>query len=419
MRPSPFQILLRSALLLAAGAALCVGLLHVARAYDIFADGVSGGRLRWDTSAFTTDNAFVVLPEGGFAADGADHALPNQDTQGLLFRVDNSASTAVDCDEKGIYESSGAEPFESVYRAMGRWSAQAADARVNLQYVCSVNFDVRATDAIADGPAMDVFDAAGEAFILNGFNEIIFDDTPDLAILDNIVAMDPAVVVSIGFPLDAGGQLLGPGGSGPITEATVFFNVGMNAPPSNLEAAATHEIGHVLGLAHAAGLSARAVGMNNAERDRRDMQRLAHVAVMNPFMFDEKSADLKTDDIAGLTILYPAADMPKNFGAISGRVLDREGKPRRGATVIAFDEDDHEIAVVIGSNPLLSPDQYIIDNVPPGLYRVALVTDADGVADTYYDSAESEVLAARVKVSAQMETTGVDFIERTNPISWR
>ena len=104
-----------------------------------------------------------------------------------------------------------------------------------------------------------------------------------------------------------------------------------------------HEFGHTLGLQHSAVSATMSTSITRATT---------------------KARPLAPDDIAGISILYPAAGFGASTGSISGKVL-LNGKPVNMASVVALSLNGSAIGT------LANPDgTYRIDGIPPGDYYV-------------------------------------------------
>ena len=91
-----------------------------------------------------------------------------------------------------------------------------------------------------------------------------------------------------------------------------------------------HEFGHLLGLDHSQ------VNLNCFTSTSCSTEDWAGLPMMFPVLLENSPAVLKTDDIAALSTLYPAAGFSSTTGRIQGRVLFSDGEtPAQGYNVIA------------------------------------------------------------------------------------
>jgi uncharacterized protein (TIGR03437 family) len=104
-----------------------------------------------------------------------------------------------------------------------------------------------------------------------------------------------------------------------------------------------HEIGHAIGLQHTYTSATMSTAVSRATN---------------------RALPLDADDIAGVSLLYPAGGFPAGYGSISGRVT-MGGQPVHMASVVAILPNGSAV-----SN-LTRPDgSYEIDGLPPGNYWV-------------------------------------------------
>jgi matrixin len=207
----------------------------------------------------------------------------------------------------------------------------------------------------------------------DGLSVLGFQNRPDL---DRVLA-------ATSFVIDAA--------TGALIESDIFFNsafpwsVARDGEPNryDLESIALHETGHLSGLGHSA--------LGETElRPGGGRLVTGSEAVMFPIAFTAGSIAgriLKADDIAGITDLYPAADVTGTTGSISGRVT-KNGVPLFGAHVVAFDPVTH--AMVAGFT-LNAQGRFSIAALPPGprILRVEPLDDAE--IDSFFDPAVQTV----------------------------
>ena len=163
-----------------------------------------------------------------------------------------------------------------------------------------------------------------------------------------------------------------------------------------------HEMGHALGLQHTFTSSA----MSQATTRATSLVRT-----------------IDADDVAGISVLYPAASFGNQFGSISGRVLFNNGQAVHLASVVAVRSGASAVSAF--SNP---DGTFRIDGIAPGSYLVythPLPPTADVVSPIdpngnsvapsgpfttlFYPGTPSFGSAAAVQVSAGGVTPNINF----------
>lgn len=247
--------------------------------------------------------------------------------------------------DRGVAGASADELRGAVDRAFDRWGA-VPSAHVSAEFVGYTS---------------------AEPFEEDGMNVLGFQDRPEL----------DRVLGSTTFLIDTT--------DGRILESDIFFNAAFpwsvapdgQAGRYDLEAIATHEIGHLLGLGHSA------VGETELVSGGRRV--IATGAVMFPIAFSPGVTEgraLQADDIAGLEDIYGAGG--SGTGSISGKVT-RDGQGVFGAHVVAFNLRSGKL---VANFSLDDAGGFVIAGLDPGPHVLRVEPLDDAEIDSFFDDPE-------------------------------
>ncbi len=151
----------------------------------------------------------------------------------------------------------------------------------------------------------------------------------------------------------------------------------------------THELGHLLGLAHTAVNQQIIVG--DVTGDDRYIPTMYYYALHTSHLDIPKSQMTPNpDDIAGITTLYPASTASANLGTIKGTITKSNGTPMSHVNVIARKNEDplcesyssltaSSCDYATSSSCELYPDarSYQINGISTGIYTIEVEEVAD------------------------------------------
>ena len=171
--------------------------------------------------------------------------------------------------------------------------------------------------------------------------------------------------------------------SGEVIESDIFFNsveawsAAENGQTDrfDLESVAVHEAGHFTGLDHSA--------LGYFEEQDGDVRLAGAEAIMFPFAFDPGNIalrDLRPDDIAGLSSIYPDGGFATETGVLEGRVV-RDGAGVFGAHVLALNPVTGEM---VGGFSLTRNGDFRIEGLEPGRYVIRVEPIDDIGIDSFF-----------------------------------
>jgi hypothetical protein len=177
----------------------------------------------------------------------------------------------------------------------------------------------------------------------------------------------------------------------------------------DLPATVTHELGHLLGMAHS--MLGETTALAGGGR-----RVAASETIMFPIAFSPGSAarPLGTDDVAGISDLYPPNGFRQQTGTITGRVR-KDGRGVFGAHVVAFDP---ATKALVAAFSLSAEGDFTIAGLAPGpkVVRVEPLDDA-GIGSFFgstvapVDNAFAVTYAPQIVLVAAGQSVGPVTIE--------
>jgi hypothetical protein len=275
---------------------------------------------------------FVVLmtmPTAGMVSLWAGGPLsitgPSAKQQGLAYRWELSPVPYL-TDKGMLGNQTNAQANELVSQTFQVWQ-DVDTADISFQNSGQLSYDVTASNILifANGlqncqstsqPANAiVYDADGSLMTALGY-----DNNSILGFSGAVCADDESGIFTRGWVVLNGRFIDGQpdSASHSSVELDVFKGVFM------------HEMGHLIGLDHSQ------INLNCLTEASCPTEDIKGVPMMFPILLDNAEATLKTDDIAAVSSLYPAANFSSTTGRIQGRILFSDGKtPAQGYNVIA------------------------------------------------------------------------------------
>jgi hypothetical protein len=174
--------------------------------------------------------------------------------------------------------------------------------------------------------------------------------------------------------------------TGDIVESDIVLNSNFSwsvAPGGetdrhDVESIVLHEVGHLLGLGHSA------LGETELlDTDRRRV--IGKGAVMFPIAFPAGNiADrvLATDDVAGVSDIYPPTRLNRETGSVIGRVRS-SGRGVFGAHVVAYNISTGTLNATFS---LSADGDFVLSGLEPGIYVIRVEPLDDASIDSFFDT---------------------------------
>ena len=261
-------------------------------------------------------------------------------------------------------------------RVFLRWTQPTIRYSINTRSVPGVTTaQLQSVMARAFGRWQDV----GTAAIGFQFNSVTSAEPLDFDGLNTIGFLDePELEGVLGLTLSTFDTV-----TGEVVEADIFFNSietwsvadGGQTDRFDLESVAVHEAGHFLGLDHSA--------LGYFEEQDGDVRLAGAEAIMFPFAFDPGNIalrDLRADDIAGVSAIYPDGVFATATGRLEGRVV-RAGVGVYGAHVLALNP---LTGAIVGGFSLTRAGDFRIEGLEPGRYVIRVEPIDDIGIDSFF-----------------------------------
>jgi hypothetical protein len=174
--------------------------------------------------------------------------------------------------------------------------------------------------------------------------------------------------------------------SGEIIESDIFFNsnfqwsVSAGGEPGryDVQSIATHESGHFLGLGHSS-LGETEVNPGGGRR------LLSAASVMFPIAYSSGNTvdrELKDDDVAGVSDIYPDGNFRQLTGSLQGKVT-KGGRGVFGAHIVGFNLATGQL---VGGFSLDGEGGFAVAGLQPGVYVVRVEPLDDGDLESFFES---------------------------------
>jgi uncharacterized protein (TIGR03437 family) len=261
----------------------------------------------------------LLAPASGYIRGRTDRGAPlrRSDANNIRFLVNDRTAAGLTSSGGNFTISPDSDPIAALQAAVDAWNGAASS---------TVTF---APLALTAKESADVSQPDGQHLIT-------FADTSD-----NRNAVSGAIAITRIFFFPQSGEIID---TDMIFNPSLPFSTTLQPGTYDIEAVATHELGHALGASHSGLLGASM--FFSTVRGSRD------------------TSLLTSDEIAFLSEVYPAGSTGE-LGTITGLITSNEGGPVRGALVTAVEPST---SVAVGA--LTAADGSYAIRVPPGRYVV-------------------------------------------------